>query len=50
MPTVLIVDDESDLASLVEFNLQKAGLRDKLGTAREALQTVRGVGYRLSDH
>lgn len=26
MPLVLIVDDESDLASLVEFNLQKAGL------------------------
>ena len=26
MPTILIVDDEADLASLVEFNLKQAGL------------------------
>ncbi|PZR13851.1 MAG: DNA-binding response regulator [Archangium gephyra] len=39
MAFVLIVDDESDLASLVEFNLQQAGLETAIAlTGERALQ------------
>jgi two-component system phosphate regulon response regulator PhoB len=38
MPSVLIVDDERDLASLVEFNLQQAGLHTAVAlTGQQAL-------------
>ncbi|HSB19772.1 MAG TPA: winged helix-turn-helix domain-containing protein [Anaeromyxobacteraceae bacterium] len=42
MPTVLIVEDERDLLSLLDFNLRQAGFETLLaGTAEEALAHVR---------
>jgi two-component system phosphate regulon response regulator PhoB len=42
MAHVLIVDDEADLASLVEFNLQQEGLQTSVaGTGTEALALAR---------
>jgi two-component system phosphate regulon response regulator PhoB len=42
MPNVLIVDDESDLASLVEFNLQQAGLETAIAlTGGRALELAK---------
>jgi two-component system, OmpR family, phosphate regulon response regulator PhoB len=39
MTTILIVDDEADLASLVEFNLKQAGLETAVAlTGEQALQ------------
>jgi two-component system, OmpR family, phosphate regulon response regulator PhoB len=41
MAQVLIVDDEADLASLVEFNLKQAGMETTVAlTGEEALQAV----------
>ncbi|MBL9037734.1 MAG: response regulator [Archangium sp.] len=41
MAHILIVDDEADLASLVEFNLQQAGLETEVAlTGEQALQKV----------
>ncbi len=41
MAHILIVDDEADLASLVEFNLQQAGLETEVAlTGEAALATV----------
>ncbi len=43
MAHILIVDDEADLASLVEFNLKQAGLETEVAlTGEAALETVRG--------
>ncbi len=36
MPHILIVEDEADLASLVEFNLQQAGLETEIALTGEA--------------
>jgi two-component system phosphate regulon response regulator PhoB len=42
VPTVLIVEDERDLLSLLDFNLRQAGFETLLaGTAEEALAHVR---------
>ncbi len=42
MPFVLIVDDEADLASLVEFNLQQAGLETAVAlTGERALELAK---------
>ena len=42
MAHVLIVDDESDLASLVEFNLQQAGLETSIAlTGDQALKLAK---------
>ena len=42
MHSVLIVDDERDLASLLEFNLQQAGLKTRVAlTGEEALALAR---------
>ena len=42
MASVLIVDDEQDLAALVEFNLQQAGFETHIAlTAAQALELAR---------
>ncbi len=44
VPTVLIVEDERDLLSVLDFNLRQAGFETLLaGTAEEALAHVRRV-------
>jgi two-component system, OmpR family, phosphate regulon response regulator PhoB len=43
MPCVLIVDDERDLASLVEFNLQQAGLETIVALTGEQALTLAKV-------
>lgn len=44
MPTILIVDDEADLASLVEFNLKQAGFETAVAlTGEHALQLAARV-------
>jgi|GEM_PF-3699502 len=47
---ILVVDDEEDILELVKFNLIKEGYRVVCTTTGEkALETVRGVGYRLRE-
>lgn len=42
MPTILIVDDEADLANLVQFNLEQAGMTATIAlTGEQALQATR---------
>lgn len=44
MPTILIVDDEADLASLVDFNLKQAGFETAVAlTGEHALQLAARV-------
>jgi len=47
MASVLIVDDESDLASLVEFNLQQAGLETAVALTGE--QALKLAALRVPD-
>lgn len=48
MSRVLVVDDESDLAELVRFNLQREGLdAETAATAEQALEAVRNRRFDL---
>lgn len=47
MPLILIVDDEADLASLVEFNLKQAGLETMVALTGE--QALALAGQRVPD-
>jgi len=39
---ILVVDDESDIAGLIEFNLRQAGFRTKIAASgEEAIKEVR---------